>query len=193
MKNAKVLLEVLNRFNKHITIETINGYISLEKVTFDGIRVGQLFAYMFDVYVKIDSDRFNAINIDATYSLSFSNEDEVYPIQHYIELDEEPLNTFDDIGVGKQFFRHGKRFFKVDNENAINFHTKEKSSFVLSTYCIVYEEEVNFCRCCGKPVLDGYRDADDYYCSDKCLPYSEDEWENKCEENEDECYWIEVE
>ncbi len=198
MKNTKtitepsILVDVLNRFNKNITKENVSEHVSDEETTFDEIRVGQLFAYNFDVYVKIDSDRFNSINIDATYSLSFANEDTMYAIQCIIELDEEPLNKFGDLGVGKQFFRHGQRFFKVDNENAINFQTKEKSSFVLLTYCIVLEEEIYFCSCCGNHVLEGYRDTDDYYCSDNCLPYSEDEWENECEQY-DECYWIEVE
>lgn len=54
--------------------------------------------------------------------------------------------------------------------------------------------KIRFCKSCGHAFIDGYMDGTDYYCEGKnCLPYSEDDWAERCEENEDDCYWSEWE
>jgi len=65
------------------------------------------------------------------------------------------------------------------------------------------------CDCCGKGMNEGYYDAGQYYCSDRCLiwgnsnddidpdtnhgAYSMEDWRKESDANPDECYWTEWE
>lgn len=49
-------------------------------------------------------------------------------------------------------------------------------------------EMPRFCSKCGVLLWEGYVDGDDYYC-EECFPYSDEEWEQMCEEYPDYCYW----
>ncbi len=50
--------------------------------------------------------------------------------------------------------------------------------------------EIRFCNTCHHAFVDGYMDSYDYYCEKPgCLPYTDERWEELCDEYEDECYW----
>lgn len=52
------------------------------------------------------------------------------------------------------------------------------------------EQDVRFCSCCGKMMTEGFYACGDYYCSEKCLPYSKQEWTELYDDgNNDDYYW----
>lgn len=56
------------------------------------------------------------------------------------------------------------------------------------------EREIRFCSCCGKAFTSGFYAGGDYYCSEKCRPYSDEEWDELYEDgNNDDYYWTEWE
>lgn len=56
------------------------------------------------------------------------------------------------------------------------------------------QREIRFCSRCGKALTSGYYAGGDYYCSEKCLPYSNEEWEELYDNgSNDDYYWTEWE
>ncbi len=45
------------------------------------------------------------------------------------------------------------------------------------------------CSKCGKVFNEGFIDGEEYYCSEKCLPYTKKEWKALYSEYPDYCYW----
>lgn len=54
--------------------------------------------------------------------------------------------------------------------------------------------EIRFCSICHHAFVKGCMDSIDYYCENSgCLPYTDERWEELCENCEDDCYWSEWE
>ena len=55
------------------------------------------------------------------------------------------------------------------------------------------ESEVRVCNKCGKQMNKGYciEGGLEYYCSDKCLPYTDEEWDKMYDNGNSDSYYTE--
>ena len=90
-----------------------------------------------------------------------------------------------------------QRDFLIDNYNDTtkmldDEEEKENHLSLIERFCELGGGEYRICSECGNVMIDGFvvDGGCEYYCSDDCLHkhYTDEEWEEECEENEDSYY-----
>lgn len=83
---------------------------------------------------------------------------------------------------------------KMLNLSKFIFNLEDKTVNDVAEFCLENEfEGINFCEKCGKPIIEGYCDEGDAYCSLECLGMTYDEFMEQYSDDIDCIYWTEWE
>lgn len=92
--------------------------------------------------------------------------------------------------------KHGSLLLKTKRIKLSNFlfNIEEKDIYDVIEFCVEYDfDSIRFCEKCGKPIIEGYCDEGDAYCSLECLGMTYEELNKQYSDEHDCVYWTEWE